>query len=64
MGLLDLTTHEDRLEIDRMIEEITRLHCDEGAKILSDEEFIRIVESVLRRKRRKKEREEVIIEIA
>lgn len=60
LGLLDLTTHEDRLEIDRVIEEITGLHCDEGVKILSDEEFIEIVESVLRRKRRKKKREEVI----
>jgi len=39
------------LEIDRTIEEITGMDCDEGAKLLSDEEFIRIVEFVLKRRR-------------
>jgi DNA-binding cell septation regulator SpoVG len=55
-GLLHLTTHEDRVEIDRIIEETTGLYCDEGAKILSDDEFREIVEHVLRRKRKKVEK--------
>ncbi|MET1124581.1 MAG: hypothetical protein ABWW66_04880 [Archaeoglobaceae archaeon] len=53
-GLLNLTTHKDRKEIDRIIEEITGLNCDEGARMLSEEEFLRIVEYVLKKKRKKK----------
>jgi len=55
-GLLHLTTHEDRVEIDRIIEEITGMYCDEGAKLLSDDEFLEIVESVLRKRKKKVER--------
>lgn len=53
-GLLHFTTHEDRVEIDRIIEELTGMYCDEGIKLLTDNEFLEIVESVLKRKKRKK----------
>ncbi|HID43628.1 MAG TPA: hypothetical protein EYP30_07665 [Archaeoglobaceae archaeon] len=53
-GLLHLTTHEDRVEIDRMIEEITGMYCDEGVKVLSESEFLEIVESIIRRRKKKK----------
>jgi len=57
-GLLKETTHEDRKEIDRIIEERTGYECDVGARMLSEEEFLEIVRSVLRKKKRK-EKEEV-----
>jgi len=61
MGLYYLTTHEDRLEIDREIGRRTGLSCDEGVERLSREEFEEIVRSVLwmRRWRRKKRKKEV-----
>ena len=46
------TTHEEREEIDREIEERTGQYCDKGAELLSEAEFLAIVNSV-RRKRRK-----------
>ncbi|MHC1636285.1 MAG: hypothetical protein ACXQTS_06690 [Candidatus Methanospirareceae archaeon] len=60
LGLYHLTTHEDRVEIDREIERITGKDCDEGAKELTREEFIEIVRKVLNRKKKKK-REEIIV---
>jgi len=54
-GLLKETTHEDRKEIDRIIEERTGYECDVGARMLSEEEFLEIVRSVLRKKRKEKE---------
>jgi len=52
-GLLKDTTHEDRREIDRIIEERTGYDCDMGVGMLSEKEFLSIVHSVLRRKRKK-----------
>ncbi|GBC75194.1 hypothetical protein HRbin06_00509 [archaeon HR06] len=54
LGLLELTTHEDRLEIDKEIEKITGLYCDEGVSLLSDEEFKRIVYEVINRRKKRK----------
>ena len=55
-GLLDRTTHEDRLEIDREIEARTGMPCDDAIEkgVISKEEFLEVVEEVLRRKKRKK----------
>jgi hypothetical protein len=58
-GLLDETTHEDRKEIDRIIEERTSCYCDEGIKMLSEEEFLSMVEYVLKKRKKKMEKEEV-----
>ncbi|KXB04273.1 hypothetical protein AKJ49_02285 [candidate division MSBL1 archaeon SCGC-AAA382A03] len=48
-NLYDLTTHEDREEIDREIEKKTGKNCDAGAKELSEEEFKKIVRKILNR---------------
>lgn len=55
LGLYDLTTHEDRLEIDAEIERRTGLSCDEAIEsgVISREEFAAIVLEVLRRRRRR-----------
>jgi hypothetical protein len=45
--MLDKTTHEHRVEIDKRIEEYTGKYCDEGVFDLTDEEFQEIVDSVL-----------------
>jgi len=58
LGLFHLTTHEDRLEIDRIIEERTGVDCDTAIAqgLISETEFRKIVDYVLRRKRRKSRR--------
>ncbi len=48
------TTHEEREEIDRIIEERTGLYCDEGINLLSREEFLEIVYEAKRRVRKRK----------
>jgi len=55
LELLALTTHEDRLEIDREIEIRTGLYCDDAIAmgLISEEEFIEIVKKVLARKKKK-----------
>lgn len=45
-------THEEREEIDREIERRTGRYCDLGIELLSEAEFLSVVESV-RRKRKK-----------
>ena len=56
LGLLHLTTHEDRLEIDREIERLTGVDCDTAIErgLITLNEFREIVERVLRRRRRRK----------
>ena len=46
------TTHEERQDIDREIERRTGRYCDSGVELLSEAEFLAIVESI-RRKRKK-----------
>jgi len=58
MDLLHLTTHEDRVEIDREIERRTGVYCDDAIDrgLISKREFEEIVHSILkRRKKRTKE---------
>jgi ATP-dependent protease ClpP protease subunit len=57
MRLYDMTTHEDRLEIDREIERRTGLSCDEAIEmgLISRDEFLAIVNEILRRRKRGKE---------
>ena len=58
MGLLHLTTHEDRVEIDRAIERRTGGYCDDAIDrgLISKREFEEIVRAILkRRKKRSKE---------
>ena len=46
------TTHEERQDIDREIERRTGRYCDSGVELLSEAEFLAIVKSI-RRKRKK-----------
>jgi len=46
------TTHEERQEIDREIERRTGRYCDKGVELLSEAEFLTIVGSVRRRRRK------------
>ncbi len=41
MKILEKTDHEDRVELDRKIEEKTGKPCDEGVDELSDEDILR-----------------------
>ena len=49
-----LTEHEERVEIDKVVEEKTGKYCDDGIDEISDEELRHIVEEA--RKRLKKKR--------
>ncbi len=53
MMILDKTDHEDRVELDRMIEEKTSKPCDEGVDELSDEDILDLL-TLIWRKRKKK----------
>ena len=45
-------THEEREEIDREIERRTGQYCDKGVELLGEAEFLAIVDSVRRRRRK------------
>ena len=53
------TTHEEREEIDREIERKTGQYCDKGVELLSEAEFLTIVNWV--RRRRKKQAVEPLV---
>jgi hypothetical protein len=53
------TTHEEREEIDHEIERRTGQYCDKGVELLAEAEFLAIVDSV-KRKRRKQVPEPMI----
>ena len=57
MGLYELTDHEDRLEIDREIDRRTGVSCDEAIEmgLIGRDEFLAIVQEILRRKKGRKE---------
>ena len=63
LGLLHLTTHEDRLEIDREIELLTGVNCDEAIEkgLIDIQEFKEIVFSILRKRRRLRELESAVL---
>jgi hypothetical protein len=53
------TTHEERQDIDREIERRTGRYCDSGVELLGEAEFLAIVESI--RRKRKKTAAEVLV---
>jgi len=53
LGILDQTTHEDRLEIDREVERETGLPCDEGVEKMTKGDFVDLVARVLRKRGKK-----------
>ena len=54
MRVLAQTTHEDRVELDRRIEEKTGKYCDDGVDELTDEEIMELLRKIWERKKRKK----------
>ena len=62
MHLFHLTTHEDRVSIDREIERRTGVSCDDALdrRLISEKEFRKIVEQILSRRKSKKARKEVV----
>ena len=54
MGVLDQTTHEDRVELDRLIEEKTGKYCDDGVDKLTNEEIMALLRKIWGRKKKKK----------
>ena len=63
LGLYELTTHEDRLEIDEEIKRRTGVYCDAAVdnRLVSEEEFREIVNAILRRKKKRKQKESEIV---
>ena len=54
MRVLAQTTHEDRVELDRRIEEKTGKYCDAGVDELLDEEIMELLRQIWEKKRKKK----------
>ena len=61
-SLYDVTTHDQRIKLDEIIEEITGKNCDIGVDDLTDEQLIEILEQALKylAKKRGKELEKEI----
>ncbi len=53
MEVLDQTTHEDRVELDRRIEEKTGKYCDDGVDELTDEEIMELLRQIWEKKKKK-----------
>ncbi len=60
MKILEKTDHEDRVELDRMIEEKTGKPCDEGVDELSDEDILDLLRRIWK-KRKKSIMEECVV---
>ena len=54
LRLFDRTTHTDRLDIDKEIERITGVNCDQALinNMITKDDFIEIVKEILSRKRK------------
>ena len=53
MKILEKTDHEDRVELDRMIEEKTGKPCDEGVDELSDEDILDLLMLIWKKRKKK-----------
>ena len=53
MEILDRTDHEDRVELDRLIEEKTGKPCDEGVDELSDEDILDLLRLIWKKRKKK-----------
>ena len=54
LGVLGIeTAHEERVEIDRLIEERKEEYCDSAVEKMSNSELIAIVDEMRQRKKRK-----------
>ena len=57
MGLLHETDHDERVQLDKLIEEKTGKYCDIGVLGLTDREIRELLAEARRRLRRKKPKE-------
>ena len=53
MKILEKTDHEDRVELDRKIEEKTGKPCDEGVDELSDEDILDLLRLIWKKRKKK-----------
>ncbi len=53
MKTLEKTDHEDRVELDRLIEEKTGKPCDEGVDQLSDEDILDLLILIWKKRKKK-----------
>ena len=53
MKILEKTDHEDRVELDRLIEEKTGKPCDEGVDELSDEDILDLLMLIWKKRKKK-----------
>ena len=53
MGILDKTDHEDRIELDRLIEKRTGKPCDDGVDELTDDEVLVLLKRIWKRRKKK-----------
>ena len=62
IGRLDETNHDDRIEIDRLIEEKVGINCDEALakNLMSIDEFSKLVDEFLKKKKKIRKEEWVI----
>jgi len=61
MKWLHLTDHDDRVELDKIIEDITGKNCDIGVSQLSDKEIKEILQGIWARKKKRKPLEMVAV---
>lgn len=54
MMVLQQTTHEDRVELDKRIEEKTGKYCDDGVDELTDEEIMELLKKIWEEKKKRK----------
>ena len=61
LHMLNQTTHEERVEIDKEIERRTGMNCDDALikKKITRKDFVDIVNMILKRKKTKKEIKEL-----
>ena len=52
MRVLRQTTHDDRVELDRRIEEKTGKYCDDGVDELTDEEIMELLRQIWEKKKK------------
>jgi len=53
MSIFDRTDHEDRVELDRLIEERTGKSCDDGVDDLTDDEVLDLLKRIWKRRKKK-----------
>lgn len=54
------TTHEERIALDNIIEEMTHVYCDEGVKQLTDAEVREAVRVAKERAKKKQQEDELL----